>query len=136
MIQYLTESENYKVTSENETVYLHFKQMSRQRKIIGDFYGNVETALISCDESFVVMGGCGLIVYFLQEPFGEYKYTDGGGQYFEVHRYPPDVWWIDAVYQTDVDMDSNFFRFVVALDDGYRILRMDVRTKSVTENFQ
>lgn len=54
--------------------------------IIGDFYGEVEKAVISPDESYCVMVGCGIIVYFLKEPFMPYEYDIKTSQYCEWYR--------------------------------------------------
>src|SRR4029078_4833828 len=73
MTRYLAESTNYKVTSEYEYVTFHFKNRPSKKPVyLGDFYGDPDCAIISKDEKYVVAGGCGLIIYRLQEPFQEY----------------------------------------------------------------
>ena len=71
MERVLAQSNKYIISYEYETVFLKF--IDKDRKIIiGDFYGDPKTAFISSDESYCVIGGRGLIVYFLNEPFIEY----------------------------------------------------------------
>lgn len=71
----LTESNNYSVDYEYEKVFLTVKK-NQKRILIGEFYGDPYTALISENESFCAIGGEGLIVYYLHEPFDEYKGDD------------------------------------------------------------
>lgn len=47
-------------------------QATEKVVIIGDIYGDVDIALISPDEKYCVMAGCGIIVYYLKEPFENY----------------------------------------------------------------
>lgn len=70
----LAESKHYIVYSEYETVILQIKES--QRKIqIGDFYGDPQMAVISEDETFCVMCGCGVILYYLREPLKNMNIT-------------------------------------------------------------
>ena len=71
----LTESNNYSVDYEYEKVFLTVKK-NQKRILIGEFYGDPYTALISENENFCAIGGEGLIVYYLHEPFDEYKGDD------------------------------------------------------------
>lgn len=126
MIKYLAESENYKVTSEYESVSLHFKKRLMKKPLfIGDFFGDPECAMISRDEKYVVMAGCGLIIYKLQEPFAPYGENDIPGQFFEFFRDPSNNWWINGLHQTNIDSDWKYFRFVAANDEGESIYKMD-----------
>ncbi len=70
----LAESNNYKVVSEYETVTLVNKRTGLSVNI-GDFYGDPQGALIDLNERFAVMYGCGLIVYFIREPYECYSYN-------------------------------------------------------------
>jgi hypothetical protein len=132
MTRYLAESENYKVTSEYEIVTLHFKnRLFKKPLYVGDFYGDPDCAIISRDEKYLVMAGCGLIIYRLQEPFEEYGSSKPTEQYFEFFRDPPSHWWTNGLHQTDVDSDWKFFRFVAANDEGEFIYKMDSTTFEV-----
>lgn len=96
----LAESENLLVKNEYEKVFLIFK--SNSRKIyIGDFYGDPQAAVISNDESFCVMVGCGLIIYYLQEPFEEFGYNISTRQWKELFRESGKEWWIEDVELVD-----------------------------------
>lgn len=92
----LAESKNFVVINEYEKVFLNFK--SRNRKIyIGDFYGDPQAAAISKNESFCVMIGCGLVIYYLHEPFEEYSYNVSTKQWKELFRESGEEWWIEEV---------------------------------------
>lgn len=97
----LTQSQNYKIIHFQETVYLAPLQSNCISEYIeiGDFYGNPEVAIIDHDEKWCAIGGCGLIIYFIKEPFILYQYGQQTFQYFELHRNPPSIWWIDALQQ-------------------------------------
>lgn len=93
----LAECEHYAIISEFETVYLVDK-ITYTEKLIGDFYGDPEGAIIDSKERFVIMYGCGLIIYFLHPPYEEYTYDTNTSQWFEIGRYEP-VMWIENVLQ-------------------------------------
>ena len=81
----LAESINYIITSEYETVNLEIKNRN-QTIIIGDFYGDPCVALISEDETFCLVGGEGIIIYYLQDPFSEYQRNVSSKQWKEWGR--------------------------------------------------
>ncbi len=125
----LAESKNYWITNEYETVYLHFKNADRAPVLIGDFYGDPEAAVISYCERFVAMVGCGIIVYFLQEPFDDYNYETESSQYYEFHRYPDDIWWACGVHQNSIE-EEHYFRFYIETNTRkVAVYRADVETK-------
>jgi hypothetical protein len=127
MIRYLAESENYKVTSEYEYATLHFKNKLFGGSVyIGDFYGDPDCAIISRDEKYLVVAGCGLIIYRLKEPFMEYVGNENSNQYSEFFREPENDWWINGLHQTDVDGDWKYFRFVASNKEGEFIYKMNV----------
>ena len=64
----IAESMHYEVYREYETVLLKMKHPERA-VTIGDFYGDVGKVIISPKEECCVMAGCGVIVYYLNEPF-------------------------------------------------------------------
>ncbi|MCR5146554.1 MAG: hypothetical protein K6B70_04335 [Clostridia bacterium] len=68
----MIESKNFIITYEYEKVFLNFKNEDKSI-LIGEFYGNPYTAIISKDEDFCVVGGEGIIIYYLNEPYLEYK---------------------------------------------------------------
>ena len=125
MTRYLAESENYKVTSEYEYATLHFKNRLFCNSVyIGDFYGDPDCSIISRDEKYLVVAGCGLIIYKLKEPFKEYS-NQNSNQYSEFFREPENHWWINGLHQADVDDDWKYFRFVAANNEGEFIYKMN-----------
>ncbi len=97
MSKKLAESEKYLIQSEFEAVYLVFKQSQRKVKI-GDFYGDSDMAVISEDEQICVMCGCGIIIYYLNEPFQEYCYTSSeSNQWVELGREQNNEIWFNNI---------------------------------------
>lgn len=101
-MEILTESEHYIVYNEYENVIMEIKE-SHKKIQIGDFYGDPQMAIISPDEKACVMCGCGIIIYYLKEPFKEYKYHIKTEQWWEWGRNDKeeDIWvervsWIDS----------------------------------------
>ncbi len=43
------------------------------------------------------MGGVGLIVYFLKEPFEPYQYDYSTAQWMEFGREQNNLWWIESI---------------------------------------
>lgn len=94
-------SDNYEIFNEYESVYL-FNKNKKYKTLIGDFYGNPTDVIISVDEKYCVIVGCGLIVYFFQEPYYEYKYNFNSDQWKEWGRSnAKNSVWIDSVKQKD-----------------------------------
>ncbi len=81
----LTETQHYIIYKEYESVILEIKKNHRMVQI-GDFYGDARMAAISEDESFCAMCGCGVIIYYLREPFKEYEYHTQTEQWKEWGR--------------------------------------------------
>ena len=99
----LAESEHYRVEHEFEVVTLHDLRHGRFVRI-GDFYGDPEAAVIDQQERWVVMIGCGLILYYLHEPFLPYIYDKCNHQWVEMFRDPSDIFWITSVKQVAADV--------------------------------
>lgn len=138
MQDFLDESEEHKIISEYEAVYLYFKKSDRPRVLIGDFYGDPDGAFISGNEKYIVMFGCGIIIYKIQEPFTDYNYDTPRPQYAEFHRNPGDIWWVESAYECGLDygdaetLGTQFFRLVMHDDEGkIGVYRMDVNTHKV-----
>ncbi len=128
MLKYLAECYDYKVTSEDETVYLEKKGTQCEPVIIGDFYGNPRCAII-LNEDYVVMGGCGMIIYKIEEPLEEYQYNTGENKQFtEMFRDPKDIWWILSLWQDSFDDDENLFYFVATNKEGNSLYKMNAAT--------
>jgi hypothetical protein len=105
----ITESIHYEVYKEYEAVLLKIKS-SERIVIIGDFYGDVEKVIISPKEEYCIMAGCGVIVYYLKEPFAPYDYKKKTGQWKEWYR-TGDIW-IESVM-----LDRNN-HLVVKMENG------------------
>lgn len=113
MERILAQSNKYLISHEYETVCLKFIGKDREI-IIGDFYGDPETGFISNDESYCVIGGCGLIVYFLKEPFIEFEYNKKCKQWIEFFRNKEDIWWISGAKE---GLSSEWIKFKVDPND-------------------
>ena len=97
----LAESENYVVMHEYERVILKDKRTAKT-VIIGDFYGDPEVAVISRDEKYCVMGGCGVIMYYFTEPFEDYQYNVQSAQWKEWGRENPEsIAWVTNISCVD-----------------------------------
>ena len=97
----LAESDNFQVYNEYERVFLNIKQISKV-VYIGDFYGDPQVALISEDEQYCVMGGAGIIIYYLNEPYEEYSYNVKSVQWNEWGREnPEDTKWVENIFLID-----------------------------------
>lgn len=86
--------------NEYEKVFLKFKKNNRI-VCIGDFYGDPQAAVISNDETLCAMVGNGLIIYYLQEPFEEFKYNTSTKQWRELYRESGKEWWIEDIKVID-----------------------------------
>ncbi|WP_420596063.1 hypothetical protein [Deinococcus sp.] len=115
----LVESGNYSVWSDFEDVEI--RNADGRLWKAGNMYGNPEAALITWDERYAVVIGCGIMICDLQR-FGE---TVCAGQTWEesptVHLLaePSDFWnfvLVEQVYQNDVHSE---IRLVTALMDQY-----------------
>jgi hypothetical protein len=126
MMQIFAESKNYIVLGEYEAVTLQFtSRKNRNREVVvGDFYGNLQAAAISEDESFCAMVGCGLIVYYLKEPFNDYIYETETGQWKEFFREYDDVMWIKAVEI----LDNSTLLLTTAEEEGANKYRFDIES--------
>lgn len=83
----LAENSNYLIYKNYEDVTLRDKNTNRET-LIGDFYGEADMAVFSEDETFCAMCGCGVIIYFMKEPFQQYEYyvtTDQWKDWGSVH---------------------------------------------------
>lgn len=104
---FLAESKNYKIFSSYESVYL-VDRSNGSEIFVGDFYGDPNGAVIDRKERFAAMYGCGLIIYFIREPFENYCYGNNSPQWFEFGRNEP-IAWIENVVQIDDDNLGLFF---------------------------
>ncbi len=96
----LAESEHYEVYKEYETVFLKAKSSDKIISI-GDFYGDVAKAIISPEEEYCIMAGCGVIVYRLKAPYIPYEYEKNTSQWRELYR-DGNVWIMDIALRDDI----------------------------------
>ena len=94
----LAQSRQYRITSENEAVYLTLP--SGQVVCMGDFYGDPRAALIPWHEEWCIVVGCGLLVYYLHAPFAANTSSIATPQWTELFRTAHQEWWFEAVYQS------------------------------------
>lgn len=93
----LAESKNYVVYKEYENVMMKIKENHRIVRI-GDFYGEAQMAIVSENESFCAMCGCGVIIYYLKEPFKDYEYNISVKQWREWGRNSDETEvWVDSI---------------------------------------
>lgn len=120
--QTLATSHNYTIEHEYELAYLCTPD--GRKVVVGDFYGDPQAALIDADENWCAIGGCGLIIYRLTEPFDEYACGKPSKQYREFHREPPGVCWIEELKQLgareiELKLDSGAIQVMLLPDfDG------------------
>ena len=97
----LAKSDNFKILYEYETVFLQ-KNDNEKLVVIGDFYGDPQVAIISKSEKFCVVGGCGIIIYYLKEPYERYFYNTQSPQWKEWGREDKDnTVWVDNIKYID-----------------------------------
>ena len=97
----VAESKHYIICKEYETVFLLRKRSEKVIAKIGDFYGDVEKAIIAPSEKYCVMAGCGIILYYLRPPFVSYRYGKKTDQWKEWYR-DGNVWIEDIALQGDI----------------------------------
>ena len=114
----LAESNKYIVYNDYETVFLK-KKSDCSEIIIGDFYGDPFGAFIDKEERFVVMYGCGVIIYYLPA-YREYQYNMKISQWDEFGRKNP-VIWVENVIQADKN------KIILKLEDG-KIQTIKIKT--------
>ena len=99
----LAHSQNLKIFYEYETVFLQRKDKDKL-VVIGDFYGDPQVAMISIDEKFCVVGGCGVIIYYLKEPYKSFQYNVESTQWKEWGREDENsTIWVNNIKYIDED---------------------------------
>ncbi len=124
----LTESAHYCIDHEFEDARL--RRIDGTDVKIGDFYGEPNAAIIDKDERWCAVGGCGLIVYRLREPFEAYDDDRQSVQWEEFYRSPPEIWWIGSMEQIDAESFGFTFEKGDALYTG--LCRVGPDTVQVT----
>ncbi len=94
----LAQNEKYIVWNEYETTYLTIKDEGKV-VTIGDFYGDPSCAMIDRNNRYCVVAGCGVIIYYFNEPYLPYRYNYTTEQWTEFYR--DGNFWIKSVHQID-----------------------------------
>ncbi|MGX8774334.1 MAG: hypothetical protein ACSW8G_04670 [Bacillota bacterium] len=108
----ICESKNYYIKGEYEYVGLYHKKGDTWIADVGDFYGEPRDGIIDWNELFCVTVGCGLIIYYFEEPFDSYSYHYEGKQWYEAGRDSQNIKWIERVWQVSDDT------ILMVLEDG------------------
>lgn len=126
-IRFLAESESFKVYSIYESVYLKVKSRCRSYieyeksdECIASIYGDPDSAFISFDEDYVVIGGCGVTIYNI-----------ASRETVELLNEPDDITWTEGVYQSAEDR-NNLCRFnALTKTDHLAIHRLDIHNHTL-----
>ncbi|WP_413664614.1 hypothetical protein ACJJI5_19190 [Microbulbifer sp. EKSA008] len=126
-IRYLAETKDYKVYSIFESVYLKNKSTCRnlveheeEDQCIAWIYGDPDSAVISCDGSFIVVAGCGITIFYIET-----------NQATELFNEPDDITWTEGIYQSSED-DCKYVRFnALTKKDNLKIHRLDTQKGSL-----
>lgn len=129
MIQYLAESEHYKVYAICESVYLKSKATANNLNdyeandlLIADHYGDPTSAVIFCTEKYVVVSGCGLTIYDIEAKSETNLMSD-----------PKDIHWTHGLHQDGMDDTLLECRYVDYLDGKHlRVFKINVQTLEIT----
>jgi hypothetical protein len=100
-VRELTRSDNYAVVHDYEDAFLILP--NGRRVPVGSFYGDPACAVIDRRERWCVVAGCGLLVYFLHEPFRPADVFPSGQYAWVRPSWGADPWWVEAVYQPSDD---------------------------------
>ncbi len=95
----LAENQRIKIIGEYEKALLINKK-DETKIVIGDFYGDPQVAIIDKNEKFCVIGGCGIIIYYLISPYESYSYEKQTIQWKEMFRDGEEAW-IEDIRQID-----------------------------------
>lgn len=105
---FLTESENYKVYSIEENVYIKDKRLSqthsvyeKQDEYVSCVYGNPTSAIILNKEQHIIISGCGITIYDIKNKNEIHLFND-----------PENITWTNALHQEHQDDQLTEFRYV------------------------
>lgn len=128
--RWLAESENFKVYSIYDNVYIKNKKKSnslnqyqKTDKHIQWIYGEPNGAIIMPKEDKTIIVGSGIYIYDINSEKLIEKYND-----------PKHIKWIDTIYQAEGDDWLNEFRIVTLNnDDQLRVFKVTVSELTLTE---
>ena len=116
---WLAESENFLVYGDHDYVFV--AKSSTEQWNLGWMYGNAVAALVTWDERYAIVVGCGVMICDLLR-FGE-KVSEGESwdETPVVHLMadPKDLWWFSAVEQIARDEESIEVRIATDLTDAH-----------------
>ena len=96
----LSASENYRLYWCHEEAQL--EGVKENRIVVGYFSGQVECGCIDYHEKWIVTGGNGIIIYYMNKPYRNYEYGHEGLQWKELWREKENKdWWPEVIFQTD-----------------------------------
>lgn len=119
----LFENEKYKLYSSYESVYLKNKNTNSPDEdlFITYIYGDPDSALISFNNEFIAIAGCGISIYFLSSSI-----------FYELGTEAENTLWTEGIYQS-ADDDQYCIRFSAYTSENLlRIHRLDVKKQEVT----
>jgi len=117
----LATSENFTIGHEYENAFLSSPRLPRGSVYLGDFYGDPDVALIEKDEKWCAVGGCGLVIYRIEEPFPDVDKHKPSTQYTFIEYRPPyrESWnsdlWVDSLAQ----IGSSALEIITQYDQTY-----------------
>ena len=128
--RWLAESENFKVYSIFDNVYIKKKkksnslnQFEKNDKHIQWIYGEPNGAIIMPKEDKTIIVGSGIYIYDIKSEKLIEKYND-----------PKYIKWIDTIYQTEGDDWLNEFRVVTLnTDDQLRVFKVSISEPTLIE---
>lgn len=127
-MQYLAESEHYKVYAMHEYVYLKVKAEARnlnayeaEDQFICWNYGNPNCGVIFYAENYVVIGGCGLTIYNIEEK-----------TVLSLLDKPGEIHFTNGLHQEETDDPFIECRYVDYLEGKYlRVFKLNVQTLEI-----
>jgi len=134
----LAESDNYLLYFECESVSLYIKNKKIPSISVGDHYGNPKTGLISKNEDYLISGGCGINLAFIENIYNDgYRYDCAYEGFLNT---PENIWWVKRVFQVNAD-SNEFFRFHCANNDydlaeySFNAITKEIKLIEVIEKF-
>lgn len=130
MIRYLAESEKFKVYSIYESVYMKNKLISKKINdfddkdlFIANHYGDPNDALILTNEKFVVVSGCGLSIYNIENNNDNHILDDSDN-----------ITWTNGLHQDGQDDQNREVRFVAFnKKNQLKVFKIDLISMKITE---
>ncbi|WP_438464412.1 hypothetical protein [Marinomonas sp. PE14-40] len=120
----LFENEAFRLYAIHEDAYLLNKlsQSVLPDIVVASIYGNPDSGLISWNNAFVALAGCGLSIYFLDT-----------GESYSIGAQADNTLWTEGIYQSEGD-EVNFVRFIAyTKDNKIRVHRLNVLSREVEE---